>query len=376
FAFCFFFCVARSEGAIIVGEHDITVHVRSGENLIQSCKVNAEHHRSVTIRWGKIIDPGKTVSAYEGAGKEVIQLSNIAFIVFPLMPTSEASNKLTSSAPIISAPFAVSDPGSSESQLVIQRVTERDAGVYICSVITESGWDDRKLMRVVVSGANGCLFPFTFTPSDGQTEQSAESLEENSYQRRLALYIAAPVVVFFVCIFIISYCVISRKGRRCSQSESAGHARATLPAMRQMGNSNNSVGVYRRTLNGNSFSGKTNNMGLVDHHRAHHSPQGPPSTVTVTAANQVAYSSSTGSHSLSGTSAGTPGSMLLANTMVQVLPPDGSGYPLLKPNGHHHQSPSPHQTTYDPYNGGHPSSGGGGGGGMVYMPSGYHDFQG
>ncbi|VUZ46293.1 unnamed protein product, partial [Hymenolepis diminuta] len=56
--------IPRSEGAIIIGDHDITVHVKSGENLIQSCKVNAEQHRSVTIRWGKIIDPTKAVSAY------------------------------------------------------------------------------------------------------------------------------------------------------------------------------------------------------------------------------------------------------------------------------------------------------------------------
>ncbi len=202
---------------------------------------------------------------------------------------------------------------------------------------------------------------------DAQTDPSAETLEENSYPRRLALYIAAPVVVFFVCIFIISYCMISRKSRRCSQLNGSGHTRATLPAMRQMGNSNNSVGVYRGALNGNSLSGKTNTMGLMDH-RTHSSPQGPPSAV---AANQIVYSSSTGSHSLSGTSAGTPGSMLLANTMVQVLPPDGSGYPLLKPNGHHHPPPPPH-SGYDPYNG-HPTNGGGG---MMYMPSGYHDYQG
>ncbi len=48
--------------------------------------------------------------------------------------------------------FAVSDPGSPESQLVIRRVSGRDAGMYICSVVTESGWDDRKLVRVIVSG--------------------------------------------------------------------------------------------------------------------------------------------------------------------------------------------------------------------------------
>ena len=68
------------------------------------------------------------------------------------MPTSEASNKLTSNSPSVNTPFAVSDPGSPESQLVIQRVSNRDAGIYICSVITESGRDDRKLVRVVVSG--------------------------------------------------------------------------------------------------------------------------------------------------------------------------------------------------------------------------------
>ncbi|KAM7541008.1 hypothetical protein Aperf_G00000034804 [Anoplocephala perfoliata] len=379
----FLFSGARSEGAIIIGDHDITVHVRSGENLIQSCKVNAEQHRSVTIRWGKIIDPNKPIPTYEGDGKEIIRLTNIAFIVFPLMPTSEASNKLTSSPPAVSAPFAVSDPGSPESQLVIQRVTGSDAGMYICSVITESGWDDRKLVRVVVS--------------DAQTEPSAETLEESSYPRRLALYIAAPVVIFFVCIFIISYCLINRKSRRCSQL-SGGHARATLPVIRQVGNNSNTTGIYHGGLNGADLTGKTNTMGLMDHHLAHPSPQGPPSSaVTASVAknnnngannngNHVAYSSSTGSHSLSGTSAGTPGSMLLANTMVQVLPPDGSGYPLLKSNGrhhHHHQSPPVSQPTpppphsaYDPYNIGHMSNGvNGGSGGMMYMPSAYRDFQ-
>ncbi|KAL5112754.1 hypothetical protein TcWFU_008557 [Taenia crassiceps] len=384
--------IPRSEGAIIIGDHDITVHVKSGENLIQSCKVNAEQHRSVTIRWGKIIEPSKAIPAYEGNGKEIIHLSNIAFIVFPLMPTSEASNKLTSSTPAVSAPFAVSDPGSPESQLVIQRVTGRDAGVYICSVITESGWDDRKLVRVVVS--------------DAQTEPSAETLEENSYPRRLALYIAAPVVIFFVCIFIISYCLINRKSRRCSQINGGGRTRATLPVIRQIGNSNNSVSIYRGGLNGPGIVGKTNTTSLIDHHLGHHSPQGPPSSaVTASAAannnsnnnnnntnnsNHVAYSSSTGSHSLSGTSAGTPGSMLLANTMVQVLPPDGSGYPLLKPNGHHHHHQSPPQSqappppphsVYDPYNTSHLSNGVssdagvGGPNTMMYMPSAYRDFQ-
>ncbi|VDM32630.1 unnamed protein product [Hydatigera taeniaeformis] len=392
--------IPRSEGAIIIGDHDITMHVKSGENLIQSCKVNSEQHRTVTIRWGKIIEPSKAASAYEGGGKEIIRLSNIAFIVFPLMPTNEASNKLTSSTPSVSGPFAVSDPGSPESQLVIQRVTGRDAGVYICSVITESGWDDRKLVRVVVS--------------DAQTEPSAETFEENSYPRRLALYIAAPVIVFFVCIFIISYCLINRKSRRCSQLNGSGHTRATLPVMRQIGNSNNSVSIYRSGLNGPGITGKTNTTGLIDHHMGHHSPQGPPSSaVTAPAAaaaaaaattttnnnnstntnnsNHVAYSSSTGSHSLSGTSAGTPGSMLLANTMVQVLPPDGSGYPLLKPNGHHHHHhqpppqsqvpPPPPHSTYDPYNTSHMSNGVssdtgvGGPGAMMYMPSAYRDFQ-
>lgn len=76
------------------------------------------------------------------------------------MPTSEASNKLTSSSPAVSAPFAVSDPGSPESQLVVQRVTGSDAGMYICSVITESGWDDRKLVRVVVSGTYDFIYYF------------------------------------------------------------------------------------------------------------------------------------------------------------------------------------------------------------------------
>lgn len=162
--------------------------------------------------------------------------------------------------------------------------------------------------------------------------------------------------------------------------------------------------MYHGGLNGVSLSGKTNTMSLMDHHHmTHSSPQGPPSsTITASAAamndntnnsngnmgngNHVAYSSSTGSHSLSGTSAGTPGSMLLANTMMQVLPPDGSGYPLLKPNGHHHhlqsppvsQAPSlppPQHNAYDPYNTNHMGNGGvNGGAGIMYMPN-YHDFR-
>ena len=124
--------------------------------------------------------------------------------------------------------------------------------------------------------------------------------------------------------------------------------RATLPVMRQIGN-NNSMGIYRTGVNGSGLTDKPDSVGLMEQHLTHSSPQGPPSS-TVPASlgmnsngNHITYSSSTGSHSLSGTSAGTPGSMLLANTMVQVLPPDGSGYPILKPNGHHrhHQSQPP-----------------------------------
>ena len=197
---------------------------------------------------------------------------------------------------------------------------------------------------------------------------------------------------------MISYCLINRKSRRCSQLN-GNHTRATLPVMRQMGNSN-SIGMYRAGLNGSGLADKPDAVGLMDHHLTHPSSQGPPSSAVaaplvaanngnntnnnISNGNHVAYSSSTGSHSLSGTSAGTPGSMLLANTMVQVLPPDGSGYPLLKPNGHHHhhqsQPPPPH-STYDPYNSGHMSNGIAGGagssgaGGMMFMPTAYRDFQ-
>ncbi len=46
------FLLARSEGEIILGDHNETTRVKVGDDLIQECKVNAEQYRSVTIRVG------------------------------------------------------------------------------------------------------------------------------------------------------------------------------------------------------------------------------------------------------------------------------------------------------------------------------------
>nr|VZI49530.1 unnamed protein product [Spirometra erinaceieuropaei] len=310
----------RSEGAVIEGDHEISVNAKSGDDLIQTCRVNAEQHRSVTIRWGKTID-AEAGDVEQDPEQEVIRLSNMAFVVFPSVSASDIRNNPDN----LPSPVAVSEPGSSESRLLIRKASARDSGLYICSVLTESGRDDRKLVRVNIKDSRS---------------QERKDANANSFPHRLTLYIAAPVAVFLICLCVISYCLISRRTRRAQQMNGNSHARATLPSGQQRTGarpehasaaSSNSMAAYRAGTNGKTLL--TPNSNAPPDHRAH-STQG--NNLGSPVSNPIIYSSSTGSHSLSGASTSTPGSMLLANTIVQVMPPDGSGYPLMKPNGHPH----------------------------------------
>ncbi|BHF59716.1 hypothetical protein SprV_0100267700 [Sparganum proliferum] len=348
--------IPRSEGAVIEGDHEISVNAKSGDDLIQTCRVNAEQHRSVTIRWGKTIDAeGGDVEL--DPEQEVIRLSNMAFVVFPSVSASDIRNNPDN----LPSPVAVSEPGSSESRLLIRKASARDSGLYICSVLTESGRDDRKLVRVSIK--------------DSQS-QEMKDVNANSFPHRLTLYIAAPVAVFLICLCVISYCLISRRTRRAQQMNGNSHARATLPSGQQRTGaraehasaaSSNSMAAYRAGTNGKTLL--TPNSNAPPDHRAH-STQG--NNLGSPVSNPIIYSSSTGSHSLSGASTSTPGSMLLANTIVQVMPPDGSGYPLMKPNGHPHNG-CPAVTLTGPHE--HYNSPG-----MMYVPTGmtgvYHDYSG
>lgn len=196
-----------------------------------------------------------------------------------------------------------------------------------------------------------------FASADANGLRTEEEVPGGNFPGRLALYIAVPILCFFLCIFMLTYCLVSKKSRRnnsanaTANSDRVQRTRAILPTIQQPHNnksggvrgehgsatSSSSVIVYKANVNGanilnggNKSNPDCNDM-MQNHRGAHQFHQGPPSIALV---NHVDYSSSTGSHSLSGTSGGTPGSMLLANTMMQVLPPDGSGYPLLKANGH------------------------------------------
>ncbi|KAL7062641.1 hypothetical protein AAHC03_01021 [Spirometra sp. Aus1] len=348
--------IPRSEGAVIEGDHEISVNAKSGDDLIQTCRVNAEQHRSVTIRWGKTID-AEAGDVEQNPEQEVIRLSNMAFVVFPSVSASDIRNNPDN----LPSPVAVSEPGSSESRLLIRKASARDSGLYICSVLTESGRDDRKLVRVNIKDSRS---------------QEMKDANANSFPHRLTLYIAAPVAVFLICLCVISYCLISRRTRRAQQMNGNSHARATLPSGQQRTGarpehasaaSSNSMAAYRAGTNGKTLL--TPNSNAPPDHRAH-STQG--NNLGSPVSNPIIYSSSTGSHSLSGASTSTPGSMLLANTIVQVMPPDGSGYPLMKPNGHPHNG-CPAVTLTGPHE--HYNSPG-----MMYVPTGmtgvYHDYSG
>uniref|UniRef100_A0A0X3PKA9 Immunoglobulin domain n=2 Tax=Schistocephalus solidus TaxID=70667 RepID=A0A0X3PKA9_SCHSO len=281
----------------------------------------------------------------------------MAFVVFPSVSASDIRNNPDT----LPNPVAVSEPGSSESRLLIRKATIHDSGLYICSVLTESGRDDRKLVRVSIKDSQ----------AQGMKDDSA-----SNFPHRLTLYIAAPVAVFLICLSVICYCLISRHTRRTQQLNGNSYARATLPSGQQRTSarpehasavSNNSMGAYRAGVNGKTVLTPNSNAPLD--HRAH-STQGKNLGSPV--ANPIIYSSSTGSHSLSGASTSTPGSMLLANTIVQVMPPDGSGYPMMKPNGHPHNG-CPAVTVTGPHE--HYNSPG-----MMYVPTGmtgvYHDYSG
>ncbi|VDK84313.1 unnamed protein product [Dibothriocephalus latus] len=283
--------IPRSEGAVIEGEHEVSINAKSGDDLIQTCRVNAEQHRSVTIRWGKTIDM-ESADVERNPEQEVIRLSNMAFVVFPSVSASE----IRSNSDNLPSPVAVSEPGSSESRLLIRKATVRDSGLYICSVLTESGRDDRKLVRVNIK--------------DSQA-QGVKDVSANNFPHRLTLYIAAPVAVFLICLCVISYCLISRRTRRSQQLNGNSHTRATLPS-----------GQQRSSARSEHVSAASNN-------------------------------------SMAGYRAG-------------VMPPDGSGYPLMKPNGHPHNG-CPAVTVTGPHEHYNPP-------GIMYVPTGmtgvYHDYSG
>ncbi|CAH8510800.1 unnamed protein product [Schistosoma turkestanicum] len=209
---------SRTDGSIIEGPHITNETVQAGQDAIFHCKVNPEEHRSSTIRWGKSIDMNERF-AYEAEGREVIQWAGGTFVVLPSVPTALALNSNPSRLSVLGSATSSSSSASSSSssavaaalpsgavatevspsqssQLVLRKASQSDSGRYVCSVLTEAGRDDHKFVQISVVG--------------GSSIQSHQ-LIETSGPHRLTLYIAIPTTIFFICLCVVTYCLISRR---------------------------------------------------------------------------------------------------------------------------------------------------------------------
>ncbi|KAF6772004.1 hypothetical protein AHF37_08644, partial [Paragonimus kellicotti] len=325
------------DGPIILGPRTTNETVSAGHDATFKCEVSPEEHRSSTIRWGKSIDAHQR-AAYEAQGREVIHWAGGTFVVLPIITNTVLAEleKQSSSSDSPSATTIQSDlqpevkriqhgrsltvqlPASGAvateasanqlSRLLLIHAALADSGRYVCSVLTEDGRDDHKFVHVTVIGS-----------SNGDAEELV-----NGGMRRLTVYIAVPMVVFFICLCVVTYCLISR---RASRTNRAGHRRhRTYYSGAQQSQikspsaaSSSSIGVCRNGVTPGGTSWHT-----VADPRLRPSPIGTgPGTTT------LGYSSTNGSNSLPGngqmliTTQGYPTSVPGSVTMVP------GSYPIL-----------------------------------------------
>ncbi|VDO11210.1 unnamed protein product [Rodentolepis nana] len=187
----------RSEGDIIQGPHNVTATVELGRDATFSCEINAEEHRSATIRWGKYIsldEPG----ASDIRTNEVLHWSGGTYVVLPTILPQDLQQFFD-----ISKPLAVSNPGSRKSRLVLRSASPRDAGLYICSVITESGRDDHKFVHISLKDGDKII-------------EGMGDVQETS-PRHLTIYIAVPICVFLICIGAVASLIVRNRSRQNRQ---------------------------------------------------------------------------------------------------------------------------------------------------------------
>ncbi|KAH8869854.1 fibroblast growth factor receptor 1 [Schistosoma japonicum] len=319
---------SRVDGSIIQGPHITNGTVEAGQDAIFHCQVNPEEHRSSTIRWGKSIDINERL-AYEAEGREVIQWAGGTFVVLPSVPASLAlnhnsnilsdtsSSSLSSSASssvataLASGAVATEVSAGQSSQLVLRRASQSDSGRYVCSVLTEAGRDDHKFVQITVTGGS-LIQGHKLTGSNGT--------------HRLTLYIAIPTTVFFICLCVVTYCLISRRTAHNRRISNVRHQRNYFSAVQQSqmkpqsAASNSSVGVCRSGLNGHTT--------ITGDNRLRPSPAG-----TALGTTSIGYSSINGSNSMNGgnngpinTQLSTPNFQVNLHGAIPMIP---GGYPVL-----------------------------------------------
>ncbi|VDD77698.1 unnamed protein product [Mesocestoides corti] len=193
----------RSEGAIIQGPQNVTATVELGRDASFSCEISEEEHRSATIRWGKYISLDETTTDFRTS--EVLHWSGGTYVVLPTILAQDLQQFFD-----IPKPLAVSNPGSRRSRLVLRSASPRDAGLYICSVITESGRDDHKFVHVSIK--------------DGDKIIEGLRDAEEATSRHLTIYIAVPICVFLICICAVASLVIRNRSRQSRQrNQRNGH---------------------------------------------------------------------------------------------------------------------------------------------------------
>ncbi|CAH8560742.1 unnamed protein product [Schistosoma guineensis] len=339
---------SRIDGSIIEGPHIINETVEAGRDAIFHCQVNPEEHRSSTIRWGKSIDINERL-AYEAEGREVIQWAGGTFVVLPSVPTSLALNynsnmpsdtlfspKLSALRPSSSSSSSLSSASSSSSssvaaalpsgavatevsssqssQLLLRQASHSDSGRYVCSVLTEAGRDDHKFVQISVVG--GSLV-------------QGHKLTGSSGTHRLTLYIAIPTTIFFICLCVVTYCLISRRTAHNRRASNVRHQRNYFNAVQQSQiksssvASGSSIGVCR---NG-GINGHTT---ITSDNRLRTSPTG-----TALGTTSIGYSSVNGTNSMNScnnnngpinTQLSTPNFQVNLHGTVPMIP---GGYPVL-----------------------------------------------
>ncbi|KAL5111147.1 Fibroblast growth factor receptor-like 1 [Taenia crassiceps] len=183
----------RSEGEIIQGPHNITTTIEIGSDATFPCEINEEEHRSATIRWGKYVSLDESGTT-DFRTSEVLHWSGGTYVVLPTILPQDLQQFFD-----IPKPLAVSNPGSRRSRLVLRSASPRDAGLYICSVITESGRDDHKFVHISLKDGNKVI-------------EGMGDVRETT-PRHLTIYIAVPICVFLVCICAVASVIIRNRSR-------------------------------------------------------------------------------------------------------------------------------------------------------------------